>query len=244
MPPALRVAAFTVLAATWLACGTQGVRANEDFAGRWEGYIGVPGAPQELVIDLERDATGAWIGSAILPGRGVKGAPLQQLRTEDESLGFDLSAAIPFPAGAPPVLRLQRESDDGLRGEMRFEGLVAPVVLRRSGAAQVDRPPLSQPLAAALAGTWTGRYELLGQPREVSLRLDEYTARMTIVGLRTTEIVFALLRQHGTQLTLSGNPYDIAFEGTADAQHGLIDGVFMQGPLELPLRLQRAGGAN
>lgn len=234
-PPAAAVALVTA----WLAFGAHTVYAETGFAGRWEGRIEVPGAAQALVIDLEHEASGGWIGSAILPGRGVKGAPLQKLQSDGDTLRFDLSAALPFPPATPPQLALRRDGKDGLRGEMRFEGLLAAVVLRRTGEAQLDRPPISQPIGAALAGTWTGRYELFGQPREVSLRLDSKTARMTIVGQRTTEIDFALRRQHGTQLELSGNPYDIVFEGAADTGRGLIDGVFLQGPLELPLPLQR-----
>jgi hypothetical protein len=243
MSPVLGPAVFTVFCTAGLACGTHTVRADAGFAGRWEGTIEVPGAAQELVIDLERDGAGAWSGSAILPGRGIKGAPLQGLRAEGESLRLDLSAAMPYPPATPPELEMHREGEDGLRGEMRFEGLLAAVSLQRTGAAQVDHPPASRPIAAALSGTWTGGYELFGQPRRVSLRLEEQGARMTIVGQRTTEVVFALRQHHGTQLVLSGNDYDIAFEGTADAERGLIDGVFLQGPFELPLRLQRAPGA-
>ena len=60
-------------------------------AGRWEGVADVPGNPLRLVVDLDPGANGRWDGSVILPDRGVKGAPLDELavsgcdvRTEGE----------------------------------------------------------------------------------------------------------------------------------------------------------------
>jgi hypothetical protein len=231
--------AITALLLCACACACAGLQAAEPLEGRWEGRIEVPGAPQPLVIDLA-PLEGGWLGSAILPGRGVKGAALGDLRVTADGVDATLGAALPGPVDPPPALGLRLDAGGALRGELQLSGLAAPVVLQRSGAAQVDRAPASTPVVAALAGEWRGGYEFLGYPRSVSLRLEGTRAQMRIVGRRTTDIDFTRVRQRGSFLSLSGNPYDIGFEGLWDADKGLIDGSFLQGPIELPLCLERA----
>jgi hypothetical protein len=50
--------------------------AAEPIAARWEGAVQIPGRQLRLVIDLAEASDGHWIGSATVPGFGVKGAPL------------------------------------------------------------------------------------------------------------------------------------------------------------------------
>lgn len=234
--PVAACAAFCVLLSA--ACAF----ADADYAGRWEGEIAVPGAPQPLVLDLAREPSGDWVGSVVLPGRRVKGAPLADIAVGDSGIRVGIGAAMPYPVDSEPVISARRDAAGHLRGEMQFAGLTAPVDLRRSGPPQVDRPPGSSPVDRALEGSWSGRYELFGSPREVSLVLDGKSATMTIVGRRTTEVKFAVVRQRGAALALSGNSYDIAFEGRWDAADARIDGTFLQGPIELPLVLRRGQG--
>jgi hypothetical protein len=209
-----------------------------EMAGRWEGLIAIPGAPQWLIVDLDRDERGGWIGSAILPGRGVAGAPLAAIVVDGDTLKFDLTAALPYPAEQAPLVSARFDATGSLHGELTLNGLAAPLNMRRSGDAQVTRPPRSQPVDTALHGTWHGTYELFGQARQVSLRLGDKGAAMTITRPgRTTEIAFSLVRSNGRLLGLSGNEYDISYEGEAGA--GVIAGTFLQGPLELPLEFRR-----
>jgi len=213
--------------------------ADDALQGRWEGTIEVPGAEQALVLDLIRDPKGEWSGYAILPGRGVSGAELHGLRVTEREVFFSLEAAMPFPSENPPELSLGLDSEERLQGRFRMAGLEAPAVLERSGDARPASRPRSTPVAAALAGHWSGTYAIFGQPRQVSLKLDGTQATMRIVGRRTTDVPFALVQQRGDFLALSGNEFDIAYEGRWDAAGASIEGTFMQGPLELPLSLVR-----
>jgi hypothetical protein len=205
--------------------------------GRWEGAAQVQGMPMPMVIDLDRGA-----GSITLPGRRVKGAPLADLQHDARGARFTLAAAFLVPGEPVPSIELRWRGRERADGVLRLGGLVAPVALRRTGDAQVDRPPASTPIADALVGTWVGRYELGGTPREVTLVLSRDAAgrgraAMTIVGRRRTEVPFERVVQQPRFLSLRGNAFDIAVEGAW--REGAIDATFEQGPFEAPLALRR-----
>ena len=44
--------------------------------GRWRGSIHIPGRELDVVVDLAATAAGAGTGSLIVPGTGIKGAPV------------------------------------------------------------------------------------------------------------------------------------------------------------------------
>jgi len=228
-------------AAVVLAVGALPLQAAPPAEGRWEGVAEIPLSPQVIVVDLEPDKEGTWHGSVVLPGRGVKGAPLRELVVDDARIAFSLTSAMPFPADPPPVVSMHLQEDGLMHGQLDFAGLSAPMALHRTGAAQVDVPPLSTPVEAALAGSWSGSFELFGYPRQVSLDLAGTGATMVIVGQRTTRVEFELVQQNGRFLALSGNGYDISFEGDWQNTEGLIDGTFMMGSIALPLQFRRAG---
>jgi hypothetical protein len=225
---------------TMLALATGAAAAPLD--GRWEGHAGVPGAPQAVVLDLE-----GGNGSVTLPGRGVSGAPLRELRMEGERLSASLAAAIPdFDATGPgATLELVLAPGGRLTGSFRQGGWSAPLVLTRTGAAQVVPAPASTAIAPALAGTWKGRYELGGVPREVTLVLastQPATATLLIVGKRRTEVPVDRVAQGPVYLTLESSAFGLVVEGKVG--NGVIEGTLQQGPIEVPLRLTRAGAGS
>jgi len=231
----------------WIAAGglvaCAGATAASGVAGRWEGVVDVPGNPLRLVIDLAPGAGGAWEGSAILPDRGVKGAPLATLAVAGCDVRFDLSAAFPG-GGAAPAVALACAGEDALAGEFTLGGRAARVSLRRSGQAQVDRPVASSPLGAALAGRWTGRYELGGTTREVTLVLANRpggggSGQLVIVGKRTTTLEIDQVTQGREFVALHASAAGITIEGRFAPEAGRIDAAFSQGPFEAPLLLRR-----
>src|SRR5436309_637707 len=66
-------------------------------AARWEGTVELPGRTISLIIDLDRDSTGQWIGSAIVPGFSVKGAGLKDIVIKDSELAFVIPGALGGP---------------------------------------------------------------------------------------------------------------------------------------------------
>lgn len=241
---ALPAALLTMLAGPLLAA---------DLAGRWEGELRIPGAAQPIVIDLATSSAGGWAGSVTLPGRGVKGAPLAALQVGADSVGASLEAAFGgagSPAnGTPTRVDLRLLAEGSLAGDFQQGGHRAPATLRRSGPAQVDPPRRATAIDPSLAGTWIGRYELGGSPRDVTLTLVQgpgsaASGTLKIVGRRTTELVLDRVMQTPHFIELDASAAGIRIEGHWQAGAGRIDGSFSQGPFEAPLSLQRqhAGG--
>ena len=222
-----------------------------DPTGRWEGEVRIPGVPMAIVLDLARSAPdGAWVGSLTLPGRGVKGAALTDLGVDaDGGVVADAGRAIGGPPSAHPTRLAVRLAAEGrLVGTWQQAGHSAEASFRRSGEPQVDLPPRSSPFPAGLAGVWSGRYELGGYPRDVTLTLSapstdtSTVGRASIVGKRRTELPIERVVVSGGDLTIESGG-GLRFEGRFDGGSGRIDGWMMQGPFEAPLLLRRAGGS-
>ena len=218
--------------------------AAPDAAGRWEGVVDIPGRPLRLVVDLDHDARGRWSGSVVLPERGVKGAPLDALSVAGCDVRFGLAAAFAGGGGAAPQVALACAADGALAGSFALGAQSAPVTLRRSGVAQVDRPPASSVISPALAGRWTGRYELDGHPREVALTLANRAegggaGQLVIVGKRTTTLEVDQVSQGREFVTLFASLAGLRIEGRFAPADGVIDGSIHQGPFEAPIVLRR-----
>ena len=208
----------------------------------------IPGAPQRVVLDLAPDAAQRWTGSMILPGRGVKGAPLADLRVDDGGLRFSFASAFGMPSGTAPEATLKPQADGALAGEWRQAGHAAPLRLVRTGTAQVDPAPRGTAISAALEGTWIGRYELGGVPRDVTLTLangPQGTAggELVIVGKRTTRLTVDRVEQGREYISVVSSEAGFRIEGRWATADGRIDGQMSQGPFEAPLTLRRSAGA-
>lgn len=232
------------LAAAAIACVALPATAA-DLAGRWEGEARIPEAPLRIVVDIARSAmpTAPWVGSVVLPGFGVKGAPLRELAVGETSVRASLDSAFsgPRPAGARVDLALA--ADGTLQGRYHQGGHSAPLRLVRSGPAQVDAPPPATAIAPALEGTWLGRYELGGYPREVTLTLANRGSgtaggQLLIVGRRRSELAVERVVQGRQFITIEAPSAAIRIEGRW--RDGEIDGEFTQGPFEARLVLRRS----
>ena len=103
-----------------------------------EGVAEIPGVPMRLVVDIDRDAARRWIGSVILSGHDVKGAPISGVQAGDTGLHLDLAAAFRGPPGSAVEARLDWRADGALAGELLQGGHRAPLALQRVGAAQLE----------------------------------------------------------------------------------------------------------
>lgn len=226
---------------------TTAAQAAPDPSGRWEGAAEIPGAPLPLVVDLTRTPAGTLQGSVILPGRGVKGAPLQALASNDASLSFALATAFGVANESAPQVRLRWQADGSLAGEFLQAGLSAPLRLQRAGSPQVDLPVAPTALTSELLGRWVGRYELGGYPREVSLTLSNSAAglgagELVVVGKRRSELKIDHVVQGREFLTLKASAANYRIEGRPVADR--IEGQVVQGPFEAPLVLRRAAAGD
>lgn len=217
--------------------------------GRWEGRAEIPGAPLAMVVDLQRTDALAWVGSVILPGRGVKGAPLAGIRVDDRGVQFSLAAAFATaPSSTPTEVELRWQADGRLAGEFRQGGHRAALTLSRSGAAQADLPTPTMPLSPEMRGVWRGRYELGGYAREVTVTLNAVAAsggagEIVIVGKRRSVLAIDRVVQGREFITLDSSEGGVRIEGrwrNADGRmDGRIDGHFLQGPFEAALVLRQ-----
>ena len=218
--------------------------------GRWQGWLEIPGAPQELMVDLATAPAMQWVGSAILPGRGVKGAPLAEIQVGEAGVQFSLAAAFgSAPPGSATEARLRWQPDGRLAGTFHQGGWSAPLLLTRSGPPQVDLAPAATKLSADLVGIWRGRYELGGYPREVTLTLSQppdaaAQGELVIVGKRRSVLAIDHVQQGASFVTLAANAAGLRIEGRWRTDDGRIEGHLVQGPFEAALVLRRDAAAS
>lgn len=215
--------------------------------GRWEGPLQIPGRELRLVVDLAQDSAGAWTGSIIIQGLGIKGAPLSNLVVTDTDLAFDIGDLLRSPTYGPAAFKAHLSAVDGMAGEMSQGGNVAPFSLKRIGPPQVELPPRSTAVGREIEQRWTGDYELGGYPRHVTIELENHadagaTARFVIVGKQTTNLPVDLVIEEGNLLRIESQADHVAFEGRFFKDSGEIRGVVELGSFERPLVLRRASG--
>ncbi len=94
-----------------------------------------------------------------------------------------------------------------------------------------------------MEGEWRGGYELFGYPRKVTIKLQNRgaegaTADFLIVGKKENHLPVDLVTQEGDFLSIDSHETGLSFEGRG--QGWKIKGVILQGPLEIPVTLERA----
>lgn len=216
--------------------------------GRWEGPIQIPGRALHLVVDLSQDSSGTWIGSIILQGLGIKGAPLSNLAVTDTDVAFDIGSLLSSPTYGAAHFHALRTGADGMSGEMSQGGNAAKFSLTRIAPAQVEPAPRSTAVGRDLAGRWIGEFELGGYPRHVTITVESHgdaaaTAQFVVVGKQTTNLPVDLVAREGDFLRIESQANQVAFEGRVFMDRGEIQGIVEMGPLELPLVLRRFGGS-
>ena len=213
--------------------------------GRWEGRIDIPGRALRVVVDLAQEPAGAWTGSIIVPGLGMKGAPLANVVATGAGVAFDVGGPLGTPTYGPAHFEA-RLSASAMAGEMSQGGNVAKFSLERTGPAQVDSSPRSTAVARALEDRWSGEFELGGYPRHVTITLQNHaggaaTAKFVVVGKQTTDLPVDLVIEEDKLLRIESQPYRAVFEGRLAEQNDEIRGTLELGAFELPLVLRRAG---
>jgi hypothetical protein len=212
--------------------------------GRWEGHVQIPGRDLQLVVDLAQDSTGAWKGSIIVPGLGIKGEPLSNLVLTGTGLAFDVGSSLGSATYGPARFKGSLPSADVMAGEMSQGGNVAKFTLKRVAPAQVESSPRSTRVARDIEDQWTGDFELGGYPRHVTITLENHadaaaTARFVVVGKQATDLPIDLVVEDGNFLRIESQANHIVFEGRIVRESGEIRGIVEMGPFELPLVLRR-----
>jgi hypothetical protein len=241
------VSIFLRLVSIVLLCSALVCEAAESPAGRWEGSIQIPGSEFPLIVDLERVAGKAWAGSIIIPGLGVKGAPLTELSVGDSGISFTIKAALASERTGQAKFRGRVTSAGQLTGDFLQAGNTAPFVLQKIGPPQVELPRKSTANSQELEGEWKGDYEMDGYPRHVTLTLANHkpggaSAQLVIAGKKSNNAAVELVTEERGFLTIKSSEFGITYEGRFRKEAGEINGTFTIGPFELPLVLRRLPG--
>jgi len=226
----LRLIAIVVFAAA-LPC-----RGEEVINGRWEGTTHIPGDELTLIVDLAQD-NGAWVGSMIIPGLDVKGAPLTDIAVKLPDVSFAVKGTLGIK------LKLRFDGNGKMAGDFEQAGNRASTTLQKTGPPQVEHPPRNTPVAKGLEGEWKGDYQMFGYTRHVSIKFanrgpDGAAAEFVIVGRRTNNLPVDLVTQEGDLISVDSHEIGISFEGRL--REGKLSGAIRQGAIETPLVLERA----
>ncbi len=216
--------------------------------GRWTGEIRIPSLTQNVVVDLAQDRSGTWSGSVILPGRGVKGAPLHDIAVTPGTLEFDLADVLRDSDGATARFRMRRIGPARLAGTFSQGGHSAPVEMRRVAAGHVEPPLRSTPVGREYAATWSGAYMRNGQPRHVTITIVNHegrgaTAEFVIAGSETRSLPVDLVIADGPFVRIESKATHVTFEGRYQSDADELRGNLEAGPIEIPLVMRRTTGS-
>jgi hypothetical protein len=219
-------------------------QAAESAAGRWEGATQIPGHELKLIVDLSDEGGKGWVGSIIVPGFGVKGAPLVDLHVRNGDLAFAIKGALGNQRAGRAELKAHLTPDGHLAGDFTQGGNSAPFVLEKTGLPQVDLPPRNTTVSKKLEGEWKGDYEMMGYARHATMKFanrgaDGAAVEFVIVGKKVNNVPISLVTQDGDFVTVKSDEFGITFEGRFVKEAGEIKGTLSQGALEAPLLLRR-----
>jgi len=212
---------------------------SDPAAGRWEGIIDLTGRQVPVVLDLDRDRDGHWIGSAIFPGLDVKGTPLADLVIQDGRLSCTVKGAL-----GGPKLDGRLATDGGLEGSFELAGNSAPFSARKSGAPQVDPPRQSTAVRPDFIGEWQGELKLPDHAIQVKLSLanrdGKAAAALTVSGSPNPDVAVDLVTQDSDTLSLEMNAASATYDGVLRPGVNEIDGTVQLSGAEFPLVFHRA----
>ena len=218
-------------------------------AGRWLGVVHVPGLETRVLVDLDQDSNGRWIGSITSPELNLKGAELSKVDGTALHVAFSLYGPLGSPPDGVAVFTGALRGTDSIEGTFMQGGHSATFSLHRVGGAQVELPRQSTSVEPLLIGTWRGDYQLSGYPHHVTLTFanrpgTSASVQFQLVGKMPHTPIVELVTEEEGLVRIESHEYEISFEGRAQHDTDELRGTIVQGPLEAPIVLRRAvGGA-
>jgi len=209
-------------------------------AGHWEGNVQAPDGEVAIMVDLDKNDKGEWIGDFDAPSRNVNNVPLASIVLQGSALSFELAG---FPAKFEAKF-----SEDGqsLSGNMLFRQTeTVPFQLKKTGPAKVTLPPKSSPLTPDFEGRWEGVLEAGGRSLRLVVRLEKAAdgtaaGAMDSVDQGANDLRLAGIIIDGLSLRFSLPMAGGSYEGKLNKETGELAGQWSQGGATLALTLKRA----
>lgn len=228
----------------FLTCAGYSLASDPDaLTGRWEGAIEIPGAEATLIVDLAQTSDGLWTGSAIMPGFGIKGAPLSDIKVDGSNVTFALKRKFEGSKFAGQVT-----AQNTLSGDFTLAGNTAPFNLRKAGPPQVEAPRAATPVSKDLEGEWSGDFDVPGSKVHVKITLTNSsggTAAKMVMGVKNeNNLPVDFVAQEADWLTVESHETSMAFQGRYRAVSQEISGYVLEGGFEIPLVLHRMPDTN
>ncbi len=210
-------------------------------SGRWEGSIALPDLQLNVIVDLDRDARGAWTGDIDIPAQGAQDLPLKGIVVSDRSVSFEITIGPGNPRFAGRV------AEDGMSitGEFTQGGNTFSFSLKRTGEAKIRAITRNAPLSDEYVGRWEGALETPGGNLRLAFHLanTEGSATGTIDSYDqgATGIPMSEISASGGLLKLSVRVVGGSYEGKLSEDAKVLTGTWSQGGVSLPLALKKTG---
>jgi hypothetical protein len=211
-------------------------------SGRWQGSLKVPGGQDLVVIvDLAKNAKGAWIGSFSMPELGAADIPVDQLTVAQTKVHFVVTGT----PGSPTYDGELSADGKELAGTFSDPQMKSPLTLKRVGAPQVKLPQPNTPLTKDFEGTWHGILSAGDVQIRMLLKLARAadgtaTGMLVNVDQGNREVALTSIQQKDKSLEFDVRSVAVRFHGTLNAA-GAVAGEWTQMAHSAPLTFERGG---
>ena len=120
-------------------------RGEDVISGQWEDTAQIPGNELIIVVDLAQE-NDAWVGSIIIPGLGLKGVPLTDIKVQPPDVNFAVKGALGIQ------LKLRLDANNRLTGNLEQGVNRSSASLQKTGPPHVEYPSRNTPVAKDLEG--------------------------------------------------------------------------------------------
>ena len=232
-----------VIALLLLSAVAAHAQTASDPSGHWEGGIETPEGSIGVIVDLAKNTTGQLGGTIGVPPQNLKGFPLVIESADGRAITFRFKGA----PGNRVFQGVVAEDGTSMSGEFIQSGFTMRFALARTGAARIEAPIRSAPIAKELEGPWSatleGTYQN-GIKRSVILMLSNQPDGSSTGSVFNPgdglEIPIASIRQDASTITLDLRAVGGSFSGKVNADGTEIVGSFIQGTTVLPLTFRRS----
>ena len=216
-----------------------GYAPQEAIVGSWEGALVVPGGELPIVFNIQAADGGGFTATMDSPAQGATGIPVNEVSFSDGHLLLRSQAVQGEFEGDL--------SSDGteLVGKWRQGGMELDLTLVKEGSVPAVEPTEAQ---RPIVGSWLGTLDAGGGTQIRMVFNIEPTADGGFVGtmdspdqgangIPVSEITFA-----AGHLTLISAMASGRYEGDLSSDGTTLEGMWMQGGLEIPLTMERMEG--